>query len=151
LASEDERHYLFGYLKERFGIPEYIFKEYLLFRRKKSWQLIRKVNQVGYASILKVSKIGIRAFQKVGAYVKPTTRIIQVFGHRATKARFEIDEEQLSVLLTGEKLAVDLAVDRGYVILTLKDNRILGLGFFVNGRVRSQISRKELRQAMLIY
>jgi NOL1/NOP2/fmu family ribosome biogenesis protein len=151
LASEDERHHLFGYLKERFGIPEDIFKEYLLFRRKKSWQLIKNVNQVVYASILKVSKVGVRAFQKVGAYVRPTTRMIQVFGHRATKARLEIDEEQLSMLLKGEQLSVDLAVDRGYVILTLKDNRILGLGFFVNGRVRSQISRKELRQAMLIY
>jgi NOL1/NOP2/fmu family ribosome biogenesis protein len=151
LASEDERHYLFGYLKERFGIPEDIFKEYLLFRRKKSWQLIKNVNLVAYVSIFKVSKVGIRAFQKVGAYVRPTTRMIQIFGYRATKAMLEIDEEQLSILLTGEKLSVDLAIDRGYVILTLKDSRILGLGFFVNGRVRSQISRKELRQAMLIY
>lgn len=151
MASEDERHYLFGYLKERFGISEDIFEEYLLFRRKKSWQLIKNVNQVAYASILKVSKVGVRAFQRVGSYVKPTTRMIQNFGHRATKARIEIDEEQLSMLLSGEKLSVDLAIDRGYVILTLKDNRILGLGFFVNGSVRSQISRKELRQAMLIY
>jgi len=151
LASEDERRCLFGYLKERFGIPEDIFKEYLLFRRKKSWQLIKNVNQVTYASILKVSKVGVRAFQKVGAYVRPTTRIIQIFGHKATKAKFEIDEEQLAILLSGEKLSVDLGIDKGYVILTLKDNRILGLGFFVNGSVSSQLSHKELRQAMLIY
>ncbi len=151
MASEDERRCLFGYLKERFGIPEDIFKEYLLFRRKKSWQLIKNVNQVTYASILKVSKVGVRAFQKVGAYVRPTTRIIQIFGHKATKAKFEIDEEQLAILLSGEKLSVDLGIDKGYVILTLKDNRILGLGFFVNGSVSSQLSHKELRQAMLIY
>jgi NOL1/NOP2/fmu family ribosome biogenesis protein len=144
----DERHYLFGYLKERFGIPEDIFQEYLVFRRKKSWQLIKGVNQVAQASILKVSKVGIRAFQRVGSYVKPTTRMIQIFGHRATKARVEINEEQLSMLLSGEKLSADLAIDRGYVILTFK-SRILGLGFFLKGKIRSEISRKELRRAML--
>jgi NOL1/NOP2/fmu family ribosome biogenesis protein len=148
LASEDERHYLFGYLKERFGIPEDIFEEYLIFRRKKSWQLIKGLNQVAQASILKVSKVGIRAFQRVGSYVRPTTRMIQIFGHRATKARVEINEEQLSMLLSGEKLSVDLAMDRGYVILTFK-SRILGLGFFLKGKIRSEISRKELRRAML--
>jgi NOL1/NOP2/fmu family ribosome biogenesis protein len=74
--------------------------------------------------------------------------MIQIFGHRATKARVEINEEQLSMLLSGEKLSVDLAMDRGYVILTFK-SRILGLGFFLKGKIRSEISRKELRRAML--
>lgn len=151
MASEDERRWLFGYLKERFGIPEDVFEKYLLFRRKNSWQLIKNVNQVAYASILKISKVGVRAFQKVGAYVRPTTRMIQIFGHRATKAKFDIDEEQLTKLMSGEKISADLAIERGYVILTLKKSRILGLGFFVNGSVSSQISRKELRRAMLVY
>ena len=151
MASEDERHYLFGYLKERFGIPEEGFEGYLLLRRKKSWQLIKNVPQIEHASNLKVSKVGVRAFQKVGAFVKPTTRLIQVFGHRATKAKLDIDETQLSIILSGEKLPVDWAIEKGYVILTLKKNRILGLGFFAHGSVRSQISRKELRQVMLRY
>ena len=151
LASEDERHYLFGYLEERFGIPEDLFKEYLLFRRKQSWQLIKNFPQVSTAAQLKVVKVGMRAFQKVGAFVKPTTRMIQLFGCKATRAILEIDEEQLAILLSGEELSVDLAIDRGYVILILKKNRVLGLGFFINGRVRSQISRKELRKAMLLY
>jgi len=151
LAREDERHHLFGYLNERFGIPEDTFKDYLLFRRKKSWQLIKDTDRLAHASLLKVSKIGLRAFQRVGAYVKPTTRMIQMFGHRATRSKLEIDEKQLSKLLTGEKISGDPAIDKGYVILTLKGNGILGLGFSANGTVSSQISRKELRQAMLIY
>jgi len=151
LASEDERHYLFGFLKERFGIPEDSFEEYLLLRRNKSWQLIKNASQLEYASNLKVSKVGIRAFQKVGAFVKPTTRLIQIFGHSATKSKLDIEEEQLSIILSGEKFPVDLAIDKGYVILALNSKMILGLGFFVNGEVHSQISRKELRQAMLIY
>ncbi len=101
--------------------------------------------QIVAASKLKVSKAGLKAFQRVGAFVKPTTRMIQVFGHAATKARFEINEEQLARLLAANELNVDLGLDKGYVILTLRQNRILGLGFFINGKLRSQIPRKQLR------
>ena len=142
---------MLGYLEERFGIPQRIFDEYLFFRRKNSWQLIKRANYFREASTLKVSKVGLRAFQRVGAFVKPTTRMIQMFGHRATKAVMEIDEKQLAVLLSGERLTADLSMDKGYVILKLKNNRILGLGFFISGVVTSQISRKELKKEMLFY
>lgn len=75
--------------------------------------------------------------------------MIQIFGGAANRARLEIDTPQLIKLLAGEALYVDLAVEKGYMILSLGENRILGLGFFINGRVRSQIPRKELRQSML--
>ncbi len=81
--------------------------------------------------------------------MKPTTRMIQIFGHTATKARLEINERQLQRLLAGDELPFDLDLDKGYVILTLRDNLILGFGLFINGRVRSQIPRKELRKDML--
>jgi hypothetical protein len=51
--------------------------------------------------------------------------------------------------MTGERLKVDLGIDNGYVILSLGGNRILGLGLYINGEIRSQISRRELRQTML--
>lgn len=149
LAREDERHSLFSYLEERFGIPEKLFDDYLFFKKKNSWWLLRRVAHIELASQLKVSKVGIKAFQRVGAFVKPTTRMIQIFGGAANRARLEIDTPQLIKLLAGEALYVDLAVEKGYMILSLGENRILGLGFFINGRVRSQIPRKELRQSML--
>jgi len=149
LAREDERHSLFSYLEERFGIPEKLFDDHLFFKKKNSWWLLRRVAHIELASQLKVSKVGIKAFQRVGAFVKPTTRMIQIFGGAANRARLEIDAPQLIKLLAGEALYVDLAVEKGYMILSLGENRILGLGFFINGRVRSQIPRKELRQAML--
>lgn len=149
MAKEDERHTLFSYLEERFGIPERIFDDYLFFKKKNSWWLLRRVNHLGLATQLKVSKVGIKAFQRVGAFVKPTTRMIQIFGGAANRARLEINTPQLIKLLAGEALFVDLAVEKGYVILSLAEDRILGLGFFIDGRVRSQIPRKELRQAML--
>lgn len=126
-----------------------MFDDYLLFGRNKSWHLLRDVPQLVAASHLKVSKMGLRAFQKVGAFIKPTTRFIQVFGHAATKARLEIGEEQLQRLLAGQGLHMDLDLSKGYVILALRQNPILGLGFFIDGKVRSQIPRRELRQSML--
>jgi NOL1/NOP2/fmu family ribosome biogenesis protein len=137
-------------MEDRFGIPEKMFDNYLLFKRKGSWQIINNaVLQAGSASQLKVSKVGLKAFQKIGVFVKPTTRLIQVFGSAATKARIEIDDEQLGRLVSGEELSMDMALDTGYVILVQGNNRVLGLGFFINGKVRSQIPKKELRQAML--
>jgi len=127
-----------------------VFDNYLLFKRKGSWQLIdNTVLEVMSASQLKVSKVGLRAFQKIGVFVKPTTRLIQVFGQAAIKARIEIDDEQLARLVAGEELPVDMDLDTGYVILVQRKDRVLGLGFLINGKVRSQIPKKELRQAML--
>ena len=137
-------------MENRFGIPEKVFDNYLLFKRKGSWQLINNAGlQAMSASQLKVLKVGLRAFQKIGVFVKPTTRLIQVFGHAATKARIEIEDEQLTKLVAGEELPVEIDLDTGYVILIKSSKRILGLGFFINGKVRSQIPKKELRQAML--
>lgn len=98
---------------------------------------------------LKVSTLGLKAFRKIGTFLKPTTRMVQIFGHAATKAKIDIDEKQLIKLLNGEELQVDLDLDTGYVILILKKRGVLGLGFYSNGKVRSQIPKKELRKTVL--
>lgn len=145
----DERHFLFSYLKDRFGIPESVFNDYLLFKRKKSWLLLRDVPHIMRSFQLKVSTLGLKAFRKIGTFLKPTTRMVQIFGHAATKAKIDIDEKQLIKLLNGEELQVDLDLDTGYVILILKKRGVLGLGFYSNGKVRSQIPKKELRKTVL--
>ena len=149
LVRDDERHSLFSYLEDRFGIPENVFDDYLMFKRKQSWMIFRNVPHVGLASRLKLSKLGMRAFHRVSAFVKPTTRMIQHFGQEATKARLRINAEQLLKLLAGESISVDLDLDDGYVILDLGKRWILGLGLLINGRVRSQLPRKELRENMI--
>ncbi len=110
---------------------------------------MRRTPQLTTVSRLKTSKVGLRAFQKIGEFVKPTTRFIQIFGNAATRAKIEIDEKQLLRLTAGEGLSFDLELGNGYVILTLKGGQILGLGLLIDGRVRSQIPRKELRQPMM--
>lgn len=92
---------------------------------------------------LKVAKTGIKAFHRVSAYVKPTTRLIQMFGGPATRAKLEISEETFKALAEGRELLRDLDLESGYVILLSQGGAVLGLGFYHNGRIRSQIPRKE--------
>lgn len=76
--------------------------------------------------------------------MKPTTRIIQFFGHLATKAVFHINKEQLKKLLTGEYLPFNDDLENGYVILSL-NGQALGLGLLINGAVRSQLPSKDVK------
>ncbi len=101
------------------------------------------------ASQLSVTQVGLRAFRRVGDFVKPTTRFIQGFGRFATRAKLEIDMTRLQALLRGEKIEVDLTLDNGYVILVIGEDRVLGLGLYIDGKIGSQLPRKEIRTAML--
>ena len=136
-------------MENRFGIKETLFDEYLLFERKKSWFLIKSAGQIKYASQLKAIKVGLRAFQRVGAFVKPTTRFVQTFGRFATKAKLQINMRQLQTLLGDGEIPVDLNLDNGYVILTVEEDRVIGLGLCINSKIRSQLPKKEIRKQIL--
>jgi NOL1/NOP2/fmu family ribosome biogenesis protein len=130
-------------MERRFGISENVFAGYLLFKRKRSWRLLKNSPFLQSASQLKVAGVGLKAFQRVGKFVKPATRMVRMFGHLATRARVEMDEVQLQKLVDGEPLKVELDVEDGYVILSFKD-RILGLGLLIEGKVHLQMPRNEL-------
>lgn len=134
---------------ERFGIPPAILDGYYLFERKKGWFILGKSEQVKDTAHLKVSRVGLRAFRRVGQFIKPTTRFIQIFGRFATKAVFPMDKAQLRKLVLDGEIPVDLALEKGYVILTLEDDVVLGLGFYINGAIRSQLPRSQIRESIL--
>lgn len=96
------------------------------------------------AGRLKISSLGMRAFNQVGDFIKPTTRLIQVHGTSATKARREVSEKELRRLVEGEGIAVDPELDNGYVILCRKGHPV-GLGLLINGTLRSQLPARELK------
>ena len=73
--------------------------------------MLRKSDLIMSVSRLKVSIVGLRAFNQIGDFVKPTTRMIQIFGHYATMARLEIDEGQRWKLAAGEIFPVDMEID----------------------------------------
>jgi NOL1/NOP2/fmu family ribosome biogenesis protein len=130
-------------MERRFGISENVFDGYLLFKRKRSWRLLKNSPFLQTASQFKVAGVGLKAFQRVGKFVKPTTRMIQMFGRLATRAKVEMDEVQLRKLVGGEPLNVELEVEDGYVILSFED-RILGLGLLIEGKLYSQIPRNDI-------
>ncbi len=125
-------------------MPEALFEEYLLFRKKKSWWLLKQSPFVSTAAQFKVSITGLKAFQKINHFVKPTTRFIQIFGGKATKAILDIPRETFENLETGEPFPADLVLENGYVILFFKGHS-LGLGLLIDGMVRPQIPQKENR------
>ena len=139
-----DRHALFSYLENRFGIPETLFDEYLLFKRKKSWWLLRHSSFVEQASQFKISIAGLRAFGKINRFVKPSTRMIQIFGHNATRATLDLNKREFEGLEKGEPFQVGFEIENGYVIISYEGHP-LGLGLFINGLVHPQIPRKELR------
>ena len=143
-AEDDDGQALFSYLEERFGIPAKLFDGFLLFKKNKSWWLLKETNALAAACRLKISSLGMRAFNQVGDFIKPTTRLIQIYGTSATKAGIELREEELRRLLEGEGIPVDPGLVNGYVILRHKGHPV-GLGLLINGTVRSQLPSKELK------
>jgi NOL1/NOP2/fmu family ribosome biogenesis protein len=144
LEEAADRHALFSYLEDRFGIPETLFDQYLLFKKKKSWWLLRESPFVVPAAQFKISLAGLRVFQKINRYVKPTTRMIQIFGHHATRATLDLNKREFEGLETREPFQVGFEIENGYVIISYEGHP-LGLGLFINGLVHPQIPRKELR------
>ena len=66
---------------------------------------------------LKVAVTGFKAFHLIRNYIKPTTRFIQVFGRLATRAKIDLDREQLRAMAESGALPMTLDLEDGYVIL----------------------------------
>lgn len=148
LAGEAERHRLFSYLEERFGIPEEIFEPFLLFCRRKTWWLLHDPKRVPLPASLKVSQVGLKAFDQVGKHLKPTTRMIQVFGHHATRGIFELGHDAFERLVRGELVKTSHDLEDGFVILRLGE-KVLGIGLLIRGTISSRIKQSKLKQVFI--
>jgi NOL1/NOP2/fmu family ribosome biogenesis protein len=144
-AKEDERRFLLAYLEDRFGIHENTFDDFDLFSRRKSWWLLRKTSSVNLPVRLKVTQVGLKAFDKVGRHLKPATRMIQLFGHHATKGVYQLREGDFERLLRGEPLEVKSTMEDGFVILRLTAH-VVGVGLLLHGKITSRIRKFEAKQ-----
>jgi NOL1/NOP2/fmu family ribosome biogenesis protein len=93
---------------------------------------------------LKVAGVGMKAFHRVGQFIKPTTRLIQFLGPVATKGKIDINEGEFEKLAAGKAFASDLKLKNGYIIISYRGS-VLGLGLLINGKVHSQIPKQILR------
>ena len=94
---------------------------------------------------LKVTQVGLKAFDKVGNYLKPATRMMQLFGHHATKGFWQISEGDFERLLRGEPLKVESTMEDGFVILRLGEH-VLGMGLLLQGMITSRIRKSEAQR-----
>ena len=88
LADDSDREALLKYMDDRFGISAENFDDYLIYTKKRNFWFIHNSTVLPEAAHLKIKRLGIKAFQEVGRFMKPTTRIIQCFGHLAKKSCF---------------------------------------------------------------
>jgi NOL1/NOP2/fmu family ribosome biogenesis protein len=144
LAEDDERLSLIRFMEERFGIPASDFCDCVFFKHRQSWWVVKNSSHLSLPHKVKVKMVGLKAFQKVGAFIKPTTRLIQAVGPKATKSRVDLTEDELKNLLRrGDIDFVSSDLEDGYVILCL-DCYVLGLGLLIRGKLKSQLPRKDL-------
>ncbi|MFZ7110120.1 MAG: hypothetical protein ACOWYE_00420 [Desulfatiglandales bacterium] len=144
MAEENEKHVLFSYLDDRFGISLGVFRGFLLLKKGSGWWILKDSPRLAAAAGYKVSSFGMRAFNRVGRFMKPTTRMIQLFGRNATKARLDVNKDELAQLVTGGSLLINLDIENGYIILC-NEGRVLGLGLYIDGGLRSQLPSKGLK------
>jgi len=130
-------------METRFGIRASEFDDYLMFERRRSWWLLRNSPHIQRAATYKVFACGVKAFHRVGRFIKPTTRIIQIFGPKAEKAVVAVSEEELSFLGEGKGVRLKEDLEDGYVILSLK-GCVFGLGLSIQGWIRPQIRKGDL-------
>jgi NOL1/NOP2/fmu family ribosome biogenesis protein len=69
--------------------------------------------------------------------------MIQIFGHHAVRAVLDVQEADIKEMAGGRHVFSDIKLDNGYVILSFKGS-ILGLGLFIDGRITSQMPRRDM-------
>jgi NOL1/NOP2/fmu family ribosome biogenesis protein len=135
-------------MEDRFGIHENAFADFDLFSRRKSWWLLRKSASVNLPVRLKVSQVGLKAFDRVGKYLKPATYMVQLFGHYATKGVYELTDQELEQVLKAEPLEVESNMEEGFVILRFRE-QALGVGLFMQGTITSRIRQSESKRMVI--
>jgi NOL1/NOP2/fmu family ribosome biogenesis protein len=144
LVGHDDRQAVVSYLENRFGIPRRRFDAYLLFERGKVIRMLKCTALLEQGANLKIAVAGMKAFHRIRDYIKPTTRFIQVFGKEATRAVIPVREKDMRRLVLGDPLLLREDMENGYVILGM-EGRPIGLGLCIDGLVKSQIPKQDIR------
>lgn len=94
---------------------------------------------------LKVNQVGLRAFDRVGRYLKPANYMVQIFGRHATRGVYRLTDTELEKLLKAEPLAVKIEMEDGFVILRFREH-VLGIGLLMKGTITSRIKKTESKR-----
>lgn len=110
------------YLEERFGIGKENFSDFNIYLGKKEKCYLGPKNVIEKPEIISPGMLMARS-------LKPTTNLLQMFGHKATKNLITLSKEQAVSYVKGEDLRIgNPGADDGYVIVKYGDY-VLGCGF----------------------
>ncbi len=143
-VSEEEKHEIFSYLEERFGIERIHFKSYEILKGTFNYWLFPKTSYLEYLVNLQVQTVGLLFLRKVSKYLKPTSAFLQRFGYLASKNIIELTTEELKILKEKGKIKKSLPLEPGYVIFK-KESLILGCGLWISGTIISYLDSKLLK------
>ena len=153
-----ERDRVVGFWREKFGVPQETFDEYIFYKKgaKKVWAVKREAvgavegDEAETLETLDYESVGLPLMRIGGEHDKPTTDALQLFGDAVRKNSVELDVEDAREFVRGEDVEIEFGedeVDLGYVVVN-HEGEVLGCGLYFPGELRSQIPkgrRVELR------
>lgn len=153
-----ERDRVVGFWREKFGVPQETFDEYIFYKKgaKKVWAVRREAvgavegDEAETLETLDYESVGLPLMRIGGEHDKPTTDALQLFGDAVRKNSVELDAEDAREFVRGEDIEIEFGedeVDLGYVVVN-HEGEVLGCGLYFPGELRSQIPkgrRVELR------
>ena len=128
-----------NYLKERFGIPEDIFRDYALMYHGDIWITTTEAAKL---SLKTWRRKGIRLVRVFNKGFKFTTTGMQMFAKYANKNIIELQnaEEALNFLRGQDIKVTETDAEEGQVIVKFGKD-ILGSGLYRHGKIKNQIPK----------
>lgn len=130
---------------DRFGVPPAVFDAYTFWERGSGKVWIARGDA---PDPLTAEGLGMLALRTDDEYWKPTTNVVQRFGHHADRNVIELSPAQTRRFVAGEDQSVPWDGDWGYLIAaTVIDETCvpLGVGLYVYGELRSMVPKGRRR------
>ena len=140
------REAILSWWEDRFGIAPVVFDEYSFWERGSGKVWIARGDA---PDPIAVEGLGLLALRTDGEYWKPTTNVVQRFGHHADKNVIELTPEETHRFVAGTDQAVAWDGDWGYLIVTtrLDGARVpLGVGLYVYDELKSMVPKGRRRE-----
>jgi NOL1/NOP2/fmu family ribosome biogenesis protein len=140
LVKGDDKNYVLGFFRDRFGILQSVFASYHLFRRGPTVWLLSKDERLVNLASLQVKSVGLPLLRWAKTHLKPTTAALQLFGVYADKNIVSLAQDQLQDLVEKKEIKGEFGISPGYVII-VTETIIIGCGLYFPGRLISQFPR----------
>ena len=136
---------IFEYLQERFGIPPDAFKDFQIYGGSKGKVYLGPKKLISKPDIVSLGILVARAESSV----KPTTNLLQLFGHLASKNIVRLDKKEAVSFAKGEDLQIKDEASDGYVLVKFENN-CLGCGLLKENLLINQIPKAKRQQVKYI-